>query len=300
MRSTPHDFLQALVFAALVFAVLPGCNRETSDDAIWNGQAALLAGDYPKAVKHLARAAKLNPENAIVLYNLGMAQYMSADYKAAARSFDASDRYDVDGNTEALEGLAMARREAGDYEGAIRAFERAFAKVSRQPHLVAGMAVCEMEQGNMEYAKRILEDALITDPNDPVALFNFAALMQKPHFNDPQAAAAHYVRFLMQASAVKHPVERQKALARLKEINAARSPALQLEIDDKIMEARAATRPADALNAAIQAVKLDESNPDALWLFYQALKKAGKSREAALALVRFQTVFPDDPRGLER
>ncbi len=167
MRSKLHVSIQALILAVLVSAVLPGCNRETSDDAIRNGQAALLAGDYPQAVKHLSRAAKLNPENAIVLYNLGMAQLMTADYKAAARSFDASDRWDVDGNTEALEGLALARREAGDYEGAISAFERAFAKVSRKPHLVAGMAVCEMEQGNMEYAKRILEDALITDPNDP-------------------------------------------------------------------------------------------------------------------------------------
>lgn len=300
MRSKLHVSIQALILAVLVSAVLPGCNRETSDDAIRNGQAALLAGDYPQAVKHLSRAAKLNPENAIVLYNLGMAQLMTADYKAAARSFDASDRWDVDGNTEALEGLALARREAGDYEGAISAFERAFAKVSRKPHLVAGMAVCEMEQGNMEYAKRILEDALITDPNDPVALFNLAVLMQKPHFNDPQTAAAHYVRFLMHTPPDQHVAEREKALARLKEINASRSPDLQLEIDDKIMEARSAARPADALLAAAQAVKLDESNPDAFWLFQQSLLKAGKSREAGLALARFRTVFPDDPRGLGR
>ena len=47
-------------------------------------------------------------------------------------------------------------------------------------------------------------------------------------------------------------------------------------------------------------LQLDESNPDAFWLFQQALLKAGKSREAGLALARFRIVFPDDPRGLGR
>ncbi|MGI5868588.1 MAG: tetratricopeptide repeat protein [Kiritimatiellia bacterium] len=297
MRAIALASAQSLLLTVLTAAIVSGCSQETSDEAIRNGQAALRDGDHPQAVKHLARAAKLNPQNALVHYNLGMAQLLSGDYKGAARSFDASDRLDREGGTDALEGLALARREAGDPDGAISAFERAFAKVNRKPHLLAGMAVCEMEKGNMEYARQLLDEALITDPNDPVALFNLAALMQKPHFNDPQIAAAHYVRFLINAPQDAYAVERQKALARLKEIDASRPAGLQLEIDDKIMEARAARRPADALLAAAEAVKLDESNPDAFWLFQQTLLKAGRSREAGLALTRFRIVFPDDPRG---
>ena len=67
MHTLFHRLNRALFLSALISAVLSGCNRETSDDAIRNGQAALLAGDYKTAATHLARAAKLNPENDIVL-----------------------------------------------------------------------------------------------------------------------------------------------------------------------------------------------------------------------------------------
>ena len=152
----------------------------------------------------------------------------------------------------------------------------------------------------MEYAKQLLDEALVTDANDPVALFNLAALMQKPHFDEPRRAAEMYVRFLMRTPKDQHLPERQKALLRLKEIHASRPPELQLQIDDKIMQARAAQRPNDAFLAAADAVRLDESNPDSFWVFQQALLKAGKNREAAMALERFRTTFPDDPRGRTR
>lgn len=292
-----HSHLQKsiILLSALACIGLLGCHRESLDDAVRLGQQSLRMGNYPQAIQHLSRAVQLKPSNPILHYNLGMAYLLSSDYKKAAKAFDTADRLDVEGNAIALEGLARARREMGDYEGAISAFERAFAKVNRRADLVAGMAVCEMEQGNMEYAKRNLDDALITDPHDAVALFNLAVLMQKPHFNDPQRAAELYARFL--TSVQEHyPVEREKARSRLQEIHQQRTPELQLLIDDKIMEASTAKRPIDACLAAAQAVKLDESNPDAYWIFLQALQKAGKVREASLAQERFKLIFPHDPR----
>ena len=288
--------VQTVVMAALMLACVSGCNKETSDEAIGRGQRALIDGDYKQAVYHLSRAAKLNPENDIVLYNLGMAQLLGKDYKGAVRSFDASDKLNRETDPDALEALAHARREMGDYDGAIRAFERAFSKVNRKAYLVAGMAVCEMDQGHNEYAKQLLLEALATDANDPIALFNMAALMQKPQFGEPQKAAGFYIQFLVKSRKDDFPVQRTTAVSQISAISANRPPELQMKIDDKIMAAKTARKPATARDLATEAVLMDQSNPDSLWMLMEALKSAGDVNNAAIIRSRFNTIFPNDPR----
>lgn len=288
--------MQTVFISALMMACLSGCNRETSDEAISRGQHALIGGNYEKAVYHLKRAAKLNPENDIVHYNLGMAQLLEKDYKGAAHSFDLSDKLNRETDTAALEALAHTRREMEDYDGAIRAFERAFSKVNRKADLVAGMAVCEMDQGHNEYAKQLLMEALATDGNDPIALFNMAALMQKPQFGEPQKAAGFYIQFLVKSRKSDFQAQRAKAVSQIREISANRSPELQMKIDDKIMAAKMAKKPATARDIATEAVLMDQSNPDSLWVLMESLKAAGDINNAGIIRNRFNTIFPDDPR----
>lgn len=288
--------LQTIALVALVLSFVAGCARETSDEAIANGQSALLTGDYTKAVHHLRRAAKLNAENEIVLYNLGMAHLMAKNYKAAKKAFEASAKLNKDNGTEALEGLAQTCRLAGDYEGAILAFERALDKVNRKPHLVAGLAVCEMEQGNPVSAHEYLKQALATDNSDPVALFNMAVLMQKPEFNESSQAAEMYVRFITSSRSADYSAERTRAIKALKDINARRSDELQMQIDDRLVKARMAKNKATALDYAVDAVKLDQSNPDAFWALIKTLYANGRPGQAEMMKKNFLTIFPDDPR----
>ena len=287
---------QVAILAALTIACVSGCNRESSNEAIGHGQNALQNGDYPTAIRHLKRAVKLNPGNEILFFNLGMAQLLAKDYSGAITAFDQAEKLNIDGNTEALEGLAEARRQMGDYAGAIQAFERAIEKVNRKAHLVAGMAVCEMEQGNDENAYELLQQALGTDNHEPVALFNMASLMMKPKYNEPQKAAELYARFLLESVKSTYPQERARAIEAIKTIGANRPAALQMQIDDLMMAAKTTKSPAESLKQAAEAVRLDQSNPDALWELLERLSAAGHKKDASVIRLRFQTIFPDDPR----
>ncbi len=287
-----HPALLAFLFlASLVLTTLPGCNRESSEEAIGRGQTALLGGDYKVAARHLKRAVKLNPNNDIILYNLGMSQMLAADYKAAERSFDASDQISKDGNTDALEALAETRRLAGDYDGAIRAIERAFSKVNRKAHLVAGLAVCEMERGNNGYAQDLLQEALDTDSENPVALFNMAVLLQKSHFNKPTTAAELFSRFIKNADSNKFEAVRSRAIQALHEINANRPEELQTQIDELLVKARTSKTKTDVLKLTLQAFLLDQSNPDAMQALIKALKDSGRTRHANMMLTNYNVIF---------
>lgn len=299
MSTPPSAFKRRFLIIALtsfILVFMAGCARETSEEAIAYGQSALLSGDYSKAVGHLQRAVKLNSDNEIILYNLGMAHLLTKNYKAAEKVFDASDRLNKDNGTEALEGLAQARRLAGDYEGAIRAFTRAFEKVNRKAHLVAGLAVCEMEQGNNEYAHQLLLQALATDNTDPVAMFNMAVLMQKPQFEASSQAAEMYVRFIISTRSSMYPAELKRATETIKTINANRPDERQMKIDDLLVRARMAKNKTSALDCVIEAVMLDQSNPDAFLALIKTLRSMGRTAQAEIITKRFLAIFPDDPR----
>lgn len=289
--------LTIIALASLVLALVAGCARETSDEAIANGQSALLSGDYAKAVKHLRRATKLNSENEIILYNLGMAHLLAKNYKAAEKAFDASDRLNTDNSTDALEGLAQARRLAGDYEGAISAFERALIKVKRKTHLLAGLAVCEMERGNNDYARQLLGEALNSDNAAPVALFNMAVLLEKPQFDAAPQAAEMYCRFITNTKSAPYPRERKQAIEAIKAINANRADDLQMKIDDLLVQARMAKNKNNALDFAVEAFTLDRSNSDAHLALIKTLRTIGRTKQAEILTTWFLACFPDDPRG---
>ncbi len=290
-----HAVLLAFLFlASFALTTLSGCNRESSEEAIGKGQTALIGGEYKTAARHLKRAVKLNPGNDIILYNLGMAQMLATDYKAADRSFDEADQVSKDGSTDALEALAETRRLAGDPEGAIRAIERAFSKVNRKAHLVAGLAVCEMEQGHNEYAHQLLQEALDTDDLNPVALFNMAVLLQKPQFNKPTKAADLFSRFITSAESAKFETQKLRAIDALREINASRSEELQMQIDNLLMKARTAKTKNDTVNLTVEAVLLDRSNPDSMQSLIKALKDSGRTQQATALLTNFKDLFPNN------
>lgn len=291
--------LVPLFLASLFLTMLSGCNRESSEEAIGRGQTALLSGDYKVATRHLKRAVKLNPSNEIILYNLGMAQMLATEYKAAERSFDEADRLSKDGNTDALEALAETRRQAGDYDGAIRAIERAFSKVNRKAHLVAGLAVCEIERGNYEYAHQLLQEALDTDSENPVALFNMAVLVQKPQFNKPTMAAELFSRFIKNPESIKLKDERARAIQAIHEINANRPEALQMQIDDLLIKARTVKSKEDALKVTLEAFLLDQSNPDSMQALIKALKNTGRARHADKMLTDFNVIFTNNSKVMQ-
>ncbi|NLB70229.1 MAG: tetratricopeptide repeat protein [Lentisphaerae bacterium] len=285
-----------IIMCVLSLIILQGCNRETSPEAISRGQTALKNGKYQEAIKHLKRAAELNKNSDIVYYNLGMAYLNNHEYKLAATAFEKSEKLCVDGSTHALEGLANAHRQMNEYEKAQNAIRRAFGKVNRKAHLVAANAACEMGQGNFANAEKLLSEALITDPKDPVALFNMAVFKKKPQINKPPKAVNFYIKFLMLTAKTEFSKEREIAIEAIRAINVARPGDVEVAIDQRMVDAASTKDPISAAILIAEAYDIDRSNPDILWSLIRKLEEAGKKREARAWQRIFSEVFPYDER----
>lgn len=293
-------FRTVLTAGLLALAFLTGCSRVPPEEAVSRGQQALLDGDYELAIDLLETAAKAYPDNAVVYYNLGMANLLGKHNRAAENAFLKSSTLEKrPEETSALQGLAEARRRRGNFEGASAAYRAAIQKSYRKPDLLAGLAACEMGYGMTGTASGYLNEALAIDPKNPVAVFNDAILHSRrasEYFNQTRAAKQFFV-FLGLPAADENPEQRETALRGLSELNKNRSVELQEEIDEMVMRAYSGNTPALRLKLLGEALDLDRSNAELWERFIANLGYAGypQSRidEARRNCARR---FPDDPR----
>ncbi len=69
--------LRSVLLSALAAAlVAAGCSR-VPPNAASEGQKALRAGDYERAIELLRAAGRAHPKEAAVFYNLGTANFLS-------------------------------------------------------------------------------------------------------------------------------------------------------------------------------------------------------------------------------
>jgi len=216
----------------------------------------------------------------------------------AAKSFEKAIKLNKESNTDAIEGLAETRRKQGKYEEAVNQYTAATLIVGRKPHLLAGNAACQIALGRYDMALTLLEEAVTTDDTDPVANFNMAILMQKPHFNDPAKSAEFFVRFLISTKQDRFPREQELAVSAIKEIGQARSDDLAIKIDDLIMQSITSRSRNAAITAAKNAVQLDRSNADSLWNLIAIHKKfpSESGNQSVALLEQFKRIFPYDSR----
>ena len=281
---------------AAALAVAAGCSRAPAN-APSEGQKALRAGDYERAAVLLRAATKSNAQNPDVFYNLGMAYLLSSHNRPAEEAFDRAVALSRDTDDWApLVARAETRRRRGNAEGAVNDYQAALGKANRLPALVAGLAACEMDRGNAGTARALLEEALTTDSEEPVALYNSAVLGAANHASDSTYVSDLLVRFLVTRRSEAYPEQRADAVRRLAALAAARPPELQDKIDALLMASARAASPAFALDRAVEAFRLDQSNPVALARMVAAARECRNESLAETLLTRGRLLFPDDHR----
>ena len=291
-------FLPALA-AALAAA---GCSR-VPPNAASDGQKALRDGDYERAAVLLRAAAKAHPQETAVFYNLGTAYFRAGNNRAAEEAFDRAVALSRDTDDWApLVARAETRRRRGDLDGAVNDYQAALGKANRVASLVAGLAACEMDRGNAGTAFALLEEALATDPADPVALYNAGVLHASGRLSGRSASEEHTAaasllqRFLFSKRARALEPQRADAVRRLGELAERRPPELQERIDRLLMEAARAQSPAFAYDKARQAYDLDRSNSAALARMGRFARLKGDARTAANIAEFGRFLFPGDKR----
>jgi len=295
--------LRSVLLSALAAAlVAAGCSR-VPPNAASEGQKALRAGDYERAIELLRAAGRAHPKEAAVFYNLGTANFRANHNRAAEEAFDRAVELSRDTDDWApLVARAETRRRRGDLDGAVNDYQAALGKANRVASLVAGLAACEMDRGNAGTAFALLEEALATDPGDPVALYNAGVLHASGRLSGRSASEEHTAaasllqRFLFSKRARALEPQRADAVRRLGELAERRPPELQERIDRLLMEAARAQSPAFAYDKARQAYDLDRSNSAALARMGRFARLKGDARTAANIAECGRFLFPGDKR----
>lgn len=175
------------------------------DPPLWTafsqyGTLAYRSRDYELARRLLERAVELKPDQAEVVFRLGTClealgqreRAVAAFQRAVALApgswvpwFVIAAEHQLVGNLEvaqaalrrvlqeepdqvdALSALGSLLRDAGDHAAAYWLFRRAYLQCRLDPRCVTDYALGEMERGEWETARGLLEEAKALDPGDP-------------------------------------------------------------------------------------------------------------------------------------
>jgi len=142
----------SLLLSGCSFNLLGGLNLEASDPE----------------TEALARAVRLNPENAHAWYMSGREMLENGEYRQAERSFELAVD-EMAGFEEAWLGLALARRERGDAEGADEALRQILFLNDRSVSARIQLAGMALEEERLDDAKRLAAEALKIQPTSQQA-----------------------------------------------------------------------------------------------------------------------------------
>jgi tetratricopeptide (TPR) repeat protein len=140
---------------------------------VQQGLAALKSGDFTAAEQHLSAALKLDPSQAEVHANLGLAYYSDHQYDKAIAEFKEARRLNPSLITS-KSFLPLSQAATGDCAGAMTGLEREFAS-NPDPKLrrMLGLSLegCANQQGNRMEAVQLTQKLLAAYPNDPDVLY---------------------------------------------------------------------------------------------------------------------------------
>ncbi len=311
-RILSADYIPALLTVVMAAALGAGCAREPTQTLLGRGMSAALAGDYQKARRDLAVAARRLPSDPSAQYNLGVALWKLGMLEDAVRRFQKAAQLAA-GDPRPMEFIGMIRIEMRRWEDARVAFDKALRESAPSARLYTECALAEMHAGNSERARAFLARALELDPSYPPALYNLGILEIETSGGGP-AAADLLERFIKVAGdnryaenarrhleAIRRPIAHNSTAqyeSRPKET--ALRPAGMSGVESLLSSARAAIRKEqydEALVLLNDALRRHPRSADALWemaLLYD--KHLGFAAEAAQTYDRFASMFPSDPR----
>lgn len=161
----------------------------------------LQAGRFEAARRGFSRLAKKHPESAAIWYNLGLCEQYLDNLQAAAGAYRKSLRLRAD-QPEARVNLGLALLAQGLHAEAIQQGEAALKHAPDHLRALNLLATAHAEQGDLEAAAKVLEQAAAIAPNDPDTRHNQAGVALQ--HGDPQAAREHLAPLAGADAARKH------------------------------------------------------------------------------------------------
>jgi len=159
-----------LIFAA---SALTQSTSEPVPDVNKSAVRAIQNGDPFHAVKMLEDAAKHDPKNAKVYYNLCTAYYLLNDIVRARSAI--AKAIELEPNSAAvLNQLGLIQIDEGDYAHAVQSFRSAIAARPKDPTSLYNLGCLYIRKNDFRPAIDLLERAEKLDPKNPEVSFNLA------------------------------------------------------------------------------------------------------------------------------
>jgi len=181
-------------------------NKESLDQAI----DLLQRGRYTQARVILERLAKNDPDNYVILYNLGMCYSDLGMFEEAIRVLTRVVQL-LPSFPDAYVALGVAYARSGQEDSAIVALEKALELDPRNPYALRNLGAVLAKRGRYEEAIKLFEQALKELPDDPRTLYGLAAA-HKALGN--LGEADRYLKRLLSSEALPELREKAKDLRR--------------------------------------------------------------------------------------
>jgi len=148
--------------------LLSGLGVAASKQA-WHAQLGLKLlgepGQLDNAIRELQLAARIDPSNAALFDNLGLAYAKKNMLNEAVKEFEQAIAIDS-ASVSALYNLALTKQKFGDYEAASRLYQKALRLQPYFPKAHFNLALCLERQGNLAQAAEHLQIVLTLTPRD--------------------------------------------------------------------------------------------------------------------------------------
>ena len=234
-----------------------------------SGIQAQRGGRLNLAAELLAEAARLDPEDAWIRYNLGVVHQEMGDAAGARREFEEAVRLDPE-YRNAQYNLAQLLVDEGDLSGAVSHFARA-REIDPEDHVAwLDMAVALSRMGESERARSELEALVEAAPTLVEAKLNLATLLAQL---GRDAEAMERVEEILAGDATHEELASAELLA------------------GRLLEAR---DPGAALERFRAAVDLDGSSSEARLDLAMALGRQGRFAAAAAQFAELVEMRPED------
>jgi tetratricopeptide (TPR) repeat protein len=149
---------------------------ERPDVQAFAGLIAMRRGDWAGAVHHYEVAAKLKPDFAEALNNLGRAHHHQGDLPAALLALQQAA--EINPNMVAIhQNLGAVQQAAGDLDAAVESYQRVLALDPESAEAHRNIGLARQKQDDAAAAEKSYKTALALRPDWPVPFSNLSLLM---------------------------------------------------------------------------------------------------------------------------
>jgi tetratricopeptide (TPR) repeat protein len=293
-RFYPSSLVRFFSVISLVLANLSSPSaqmRDSPSDHAQQGTLFLSQGRWEEAIRALNTALQLDPNQAEIHANLGMAHYFKGDSASAIPEFQTAIRLDKE-RIDAAHGLGLALYDRGDFAGAVSAFR---SSSQQNPAAYYNLGNSLEQQGNRAEALEAYRKYLEAVPPSPDTA-KLGEAVRNNRFPTPAAGTAqeHLRRGQAQLDSknVDGALVDFLAALRLKPNSAEASNFLGLAF-------RAAGNLDEAIAAYQTAIRLDGKFSATYRNLAQAFEDKGDRAAAAQGYDRYLLLAPGAPDAAE-